>query len=104
MKRQPFTSWFAIAGTIVSLSLSACATTRPPEPRIVTQEVRIAVPTPCNAQVERPTFPDTHDALQGAADVDRAVRLLGAGRALRDAYIAALEGALAACRDPTAPF
>lgn len=85
---------------VTALALTACATTRPPEPRIVTQEVRIPVPTPCNASVARPDFPDTHAALAAAPDIDRAVRLLGAGRAIRDAYIAALEGALAACRSP----
>ena len=83
-----------------ALALTACATTRAPEPRIVTQEVRIPVPTPCTPTVARPDFPDTHAALAAAPDVDRAIRLLGAGRALRDAYIAALEGALAACRAP----
>lgn len=89
-----------VAMVLAALLLAACATTRTPEPRVVYQEVRIPVPTPCQpdaAVLAVPDFPDTHAALAAAPDVDRAVRLLGAGRALRDAYIAALRGALEAC-------
>lgn len=85
---------------VTALALTACATDHPPEPVVQIREVRIPVPTPCTPTVARPDFPDTHAALAAAPDVDRAIRLLGAGRALRDAYIAALEGALAACRAP----
>lgn len=94
---------YALAAALVAVALVGCAT-RPPAPaaQVITRDVLIQVPTPCNATVDRPAFPDTRQALRAAPDIDRAVRLLGAGRALRDAYIAALEGALAACRDPTA--
>lgn len=97
--------WHLNATVIAALALAGCATTRTPEPRVVIQEVRIPVSTPCQPDASvlvTPAFPDTHAALVSAPDADRVVRLLGAGRTLRDAYIAALRGALDACRDPTA--
>lgn len=85
---------------ITCLLLAACQTPAPPVERIVTQEVRVPVPVPCNVSAQLlviPTWPDTREALRAAPDVDRAVRLLGAGRIQRDAYIAALHGALSIC-------
>lgn len=80
--------------------LAACQTPAAPVERIVTQEVRVPVPVACHVSAELlviPAWPDTREALQAAPDVDRAVRLLGAGRVQRDAYIAALHGALSIC-------
>ena len=94
---------YALAAAPVAMALMGCATRAPaPVAQVITRDVMVAVPTPCNATVARPQFPDTRQALRAAPDIDRAVRLLGAGRTLRDAYITALEAALAACRAPTA--
>lgn len=93
----------ALAITFAAMALAACGTTNTPAPeaRIVTQVVRVQVPTPCNVEEPaQPAYPDTAAALRAVPDVDRGTRLLLAGRELRTAYIAAVLGALRACKAP----
>lgn len=84
-------------------ALAACTTTGAPrpEPEIRTVEVQVPVPQPCPAG-ERlgaaPVYPDTDAALGAATDIFERVRLLLAGRELRNARLSAVEDALAACR------
>lgn len=95
--------WHLNATLIAALTLSACGHVPPPEPVVVTREVHIPVPTPCTvATPQAPDYADTRAALQAAPDIDRATRLLVAGRIQRDAYIAAILDALASCRAPSA--
>lgn len=87
------------------LALSACATTCPPPvTRIETQIVRTAVPTPCHPTLTaEPQYADRSPAIatMGIADAAREWRI---GREQRDARIAELTGALAACSTlPAAP-
>lgn len=83
---------------IACLLLSACATTCPPPvTRIETQIVRTAVPTPCNPTLTpEPQYADRAPAVatMGIADAAREWRI---GREERDARIAELTRALAAC-------
>ena len=86
----------------LALLLTACATARP-EPRIVTQEVRIPYDDPtCVREAlaklgPAPAYPDTDSALAAAATVFDGVKLLRASRILRIAREAALTAALEAC-------
>lgn len=85
-----------------ALLVSGCATTDrpPPEPRIVTQEVRVPVPVPCAALQSlgsEPAYPDTDAALRAAADVLERVRLLLMGRNARDARLAEYSAAKSSC-------
>ncbi len=92
-----------LAGLASCALVSACGTTRTPEPRVVYQEVRIAVPTPCNPSLRpEPAYPEGDAQLAAEPDVLAGVRDLRIGRELRIARIAEIMSALAACRDPTA--
>lgn len=82
------------------LFLAACGTTRASEPRIEIQRVEVPVPVPCPIRQNvgpRQTFPDTDAALQAAKDLFDRVRLLMAGRELREARIERLEDAADVC-------
>ena len=82
----------------LAVLLASCAGGPPPESRIVVKEVRIAVPVPCAADPgPAPTYPDSPEALRAAPDLFARVQLLLAGRALREADLAAARAALKAC-------
>ena len=64
----------------------------------VVQQVDIPVAVSCAGKVEvRPGFPDTHEAIVAAANIEARVNLILAGRLLRDKRIDDLEAALAGC-------
>ena len=80
-----------------ALCLTACATTS--EPRIEVREVKVPVSVPCAADPgPDPAYSDTAEALRAARDTFERVKLLLAGRAQRDARLAELKAANAACR------
>ena len=82
----------------LAVLLASCAGGPPPEPKIVVKEVRIPVPVPCAADPGPVTvYPDSPEALKAAPDLFARVQLLLAGRALRDADLAAGRAALRAC-------
>lgn len=90
--------------TIPLLSLSvlaaACASREPPEPQIRLVEVQVPIAQPCDAAARlgpAPAYPDTDEALRGAADIFEQVRLLVAGRLMRIARGGALEDAIGVC-------
>lgn len=86
------------------LAQTACASAPAPGARVVVQEVRVAVPVHCQpdpAMIAPRTYPDSRDAIRAAADIDRIIRLMAAGRLIRDDEIAALRAAIAACARPT---
>lgn len=83
---------------MISLGLISCATVPPPEPTIVTKEVRILVPTPCKVDLPpSPTYPATPEALQAARDIFERTRLTVAELILRRSREAELLAALNAC-------
>lgn len=83
------------------LTAASCATTRAPEPTIVTQRVEIPVAVPCAADPgPDPAYADANPALQAAADLYDRVRLLLAGRDQRQARELELKAAVAGCRPP----
>jgi hypothetical protein len=99
VKSTPSTIRVVITAAAVGLTLTACATPRP-EPKIVTQVVKVPVTVACIPPTLNldPTFPDTDSALRaspGAADM---LQLLAAGRLLRVQTMAEWRAALLACR------
>ena len=85
----------AILAALCAVSLAGCATTGAAPPPV---EVLVPVATACAADPgPAPEYPDTDAALRGAADVFEGVKLLKAGRALRQARERELEAALAGC-------
>ena len=77
------------------LALGACAS-RGGAVRSV--EVRIPVAVPCDARTgPTPAYPDTDAALREAADLFERVKLLLAGRELREAREAELDAAVRGC-------
>jgi type IV pilus biogenesis protein CpaD/CtpE len=81
------------AAVLIGLILAGCASTPP------TQTVDIPVAVSCAIEIDnRPAFPDTHDALSAAENIEARVNLIIAGRLLRDKRIDDLEAALSGCR------
>lgn len=91
---QGFRPW---AVAFAALSLTACATTS--EPRVVTKEVKVPVAVNCTSNIPPPSsYPDTDAALRGAANIGERVKLIMAGRNVRDAEILELRASVAGCR------
>lgn len=90
--------WIA---AVAPLLLAGCFFTQEPEIRTVEVRVPIDDPACARAALERlggaAAYPDTPTAIAGAGDIFERVKLLLAGRALRDAREAALSAALEAC-------
>lgn len=89
---------------VAMLSLAACSTTQapPPEPIIRVVEVKVPVDDPACArklmsELGAVAYPDTDEAIQAAANLFERVKLLLAGRELREAREAVTMGALAEC-------
>ena len=81
---------------LVAVSCAACA--HQGVPPVVVKSASIPVVVRCPAGVSpAPAYPDTEQALAGAADVFAGVQLLLAGRLLRIAREAELEAAVRAC-------
>lgn len=94
----------SFASLAFALALAGCSTAHlpPPEPIIRTVEVQVPVDNPecprkALAELGNPAYPDTDDALRMAADLFERVKLLLAGRELREAREAVVIGALAEC-------
>lgn len=82
---------------LAAVFLTACAST-PPRTIITTVPVNVAVPVRCNPMIgPQPMYPDTTDALRSAPDIFERVKLILAGRDLRDAREIELSKALAGC-------
>lgn len=80
------------------VALTACAHT--PEPKIVTQVVKVPVAAACipsDLNLD-PTYPDTDAALRATAGPDDMLTLLAAGRLLRVQTLAEWRAALKACK------
>ena len=85
------------------LALAACATAPAarPEPEIRTVEVRVPVATPCpalEALGSSPAYPDTDQALAAAPNLFERVKLLLAGRVLRQTREATITAVVGACK------
>jgi hypothetical protein len=82
---------------LLALGLTACAT-RPAEPIIGSVEVKVPVAVQCpDRRAPQPAYPDTPDALAAAPDLFERVKLLLAGRLLRDERLKEDEGQVRAC-------
>lgn len=81
------------------LGLTACVTTVPPEPIIITKEVRVPVTVPCVPKSLKltPSYPDTDEELRHAGS-ERFLTLIIAGRDARLARLAELEPIIKGCR------
>jgi len=78
-------------------ALAACAT-RPAEPLLKPVEVTVPVAIACPARrAPAPAYPDTAAALAAAPDLFERVKLLLAGRVLRDERLKEDEGQVRAC-------
>jgi hypothetical protein len=79
------------------LSLAACATNAV-EPKIVGQKVQIPISAPCAIEVDvQDGYPDAKAAIAGAANLGERMKLIMAGRKLRDADIGTYRAALKGC-------
>ena len=83
----------------VALAATGCATT-PPEPVIVTKEVRVPVAVACvpAKTPEPPAYVDTDAALKSAAGPEDRFQILAAGRIQRMQRQAITEPIIRACR------
>jgi hypothetical protein len=81
--------------------LTSCGSTpKPPEPVIITQEVRVPVTIPC--PVEMPAEPSeivSDQELKDAPDAAARYQLLASERAPKNVYIRALRDALSVCKE-----
>lgn len=85
-----------------ALLLGACKSTPdvPPEPVVVTQEVKVPVAVPCKALEQlgpEPKFQDNDAALKAAPDIFTRVQLLLIGRLQRTQRLAEYEVVKQAC-------
>lgn len=88
---------------VLILALSACAhgPAERPEPEIRTVEVKVPVVQPCPALEvlgPSPAYPDSDAALATAPSLFERVKLLLAGRVLRQQREVTITAALEACR------
>ncbi len=94
MRHLPLSITFALI--VAAIWLAGCAGT--PKPAPIPREVMVPVSVPCVVDPgPDPVYPDTDAALAAAPDVATGVRLITAGRLLRDARIGELKAALAGC-------
>ena len=93
MRRLPLLS-AALAAAVLLVGCGAA-----PPARVEIQQVKVAVPVPCDeSEPERPNMPTEH--LPGDADVDMYVRAAGAELERREGYETELRAALANCKRP----
>lgn len=93
MRRLPLLS----AALAAAVLLAGCGAA--PPARVEIQQVKIAVPVPCDeSEPERPSMPTEH--LAGDADVDSYVQAAGAELERREGYETELRAALANCKRP----
>ncbi len=81
------------------IALAACAS-RPAEPKIVIQEVKVPVAVSCVSKdfKDRPDTPDTDEALKATPGIDQFVQLLLAGRTIRQAWEGSAQTQIDICR------
>ena len=93
MRRLPLLS----AALAAAVLLAGCGATQPA--RVEIQQVKVAVPVPCDEpEPERPNMPTEH--LSDGADVDMYVQAAGAEIERREGYETELRAALANCKRP----
>lgn len=93
MRRLPLLS-AALAAAVLLVGCGAA-----PPARVEIQQVKVAVPVPCDEpEPERPSMPTEH--LPGGADVDMYVKAAGAEIERRKGYEIQLRTALANCKQP----
>ncbi|WP_039052292.1 hypothetical protein [Comamonas thiooxydans] len=93
MRRLPLLS----AALAAAVLLAGCGAA--PPARVEIQQVKIAVPVPCDErEPERPNMATEH--LAGDADVDSYVQAAAAEIERREGYEIQLRGALANCKRP----
>ncbi|NIF85237.1 hypothetical protein F3J24_17130 [Comamonas sp. Tr-654] len=93
MRRLPLLS-AALAAAVLLMGCSAA-----PPARVEIQQVKVAVPVPCDeSEPERPSMPTEH--LPAGADVDMYVQAAGAELERRAGYETELRAALANCKRP----
>lgn len=81
---------------VLALALAGCAT--PPEPKIETRIVEVPVTVKCAVSIPvEPAYPDTKAGLDAAPGLFEKVKLLLAGRELREAYKNEVKAALIGC-------
>lgn len=81
---------------LLTLALAGCATA--PEPKIETRIVEVPVAVKCAVAIPvEPAYPDTKAAIDAAPGIFAKVKLLLAGRELREAYKNEVKAALIGC-------
>lgn len=81
---------------LLALALAGCATA--PEPKIETRIVEVPVVVKCAVTIPaEPDYPDTKTATDAAPGIFAKVKLLLAGRELREAYKNEVKAALIGC-------
>lgn len=86
---------------LVAITLAGCSSMgTPPEPEIQIQKVVVEKPVSCvpNNVGPPPAYPDTDEALLGAADASVRYMLMSAGRLLRVARLGEVEPVVETCR------
>lgn len=92
-----------LAIAAATLLLASCA--GKPEPAVQTIPVNVPVSVPCvpdNLEAA-PVYPDANIALRAAPEVADFLKLLYAGRQLRNKRLEALEAVVEKCREIPAP-
>lgn len=93
MRRLPLLS----AALAAAVHLVGCGAA--PPARVEIQQVKVAVPVPCDeSEPERPHMPTEH--LPDGADVDMYVKAAGAELERREGYETELRATLANCKRP----
>lgn len=93
MRRLPL----LLAALAAAVLLVGCGAA--PPTRVEIQQVKVAVPVPCDEpEPERPSMPTEH--LPGGADVDMYVQAAGSEIERREGYEILLRTALANCKQP----
>lgn len=84
---------------IMALALSSCGT--PPEPVVITKEVKVAVPVPCKPDLgPRPalkTYDEIKAALSAAQNFDEKTKLITEQLLLYVGWVPKIEAGLAGC-------
>lgn len=90
----------ALVAAGVLLAGCAGAPKRPPEPIIITKEVKVPVAVSCvpDKLGAEPAYVDSDDALRAAASAEDRFQLLYAGRKQRVARAAEVEPVIKTCR------
>jgi len=87
-----------VALVLLVAGLVAGCDTTPREPKIKIQIVKVPVPVACAPDLgPEPSYPDTPEALQAAANIFERVKLLLEGRIERQQRLAVLNAAMKAC-------